>query len=58
MVFIHDEKSEGDGRMIEKLAMLFIGMFMGVSLMCILQVASDADDQMEEEARKNERDKE
>lgn len=31
---------------------------MGVSLMSILQVASDADDQMEEEARKNERDKE
>ena len=41
-----------------KLAMLFIGMFMGVTLMAILQVASDADDQMEEEARKNERDKE
>lgn len=58
MVFIHDEKSKGDGRMIAKLAMLFIGMFMGVSLMCILQVASDADDQMEEEARNNERDKE
>lgn len=44
--------------MIIKLAMLFIGMFMGVTLMAILQVASDADDQMEEEARKNERDKE
>jgi len=44
--------------MIGKIIMLFIGMFMGVSLMSILQVASDADDQMEEEARKNERDKE
>lgn len=44
--------------MIAKLAMLFIGMFMGVSLMCILQVASDADDQMEEyeKKKKGERD--
>ena len=58
MVFIHDKKSKGDGRMIAKLAMLFIGMFMGVSLMCILQVASDADDQMEEyeKKKKGERD--
>lgn len=44
--------------MIAKLAMLFIGMFMGVSLMCILQVASDADDQMEEERRQQEDEKE
>lgn len=44
--------------MIGKIIMLVIGIFMGISLMSILQVASDEDDQMEEEARKNERDKE
>lgn len=58
MAFAHVQKGKGDGRMIGKIVMLLIGIFMGVSLMSILQVASDADDQMEEEARKNERDKE
>ena len=53
MDFLHDEKSKGvDRRMIGSLVMLFIGILMGVSIMSILQVASDADDQMEEYAKK------
>ena len=38
--------------MIGKIVMLFVGVFMGISLMSLLQVASDADDQMEEYAKK------
>lgn len=42
--------------MIGKIVMLFIGIIMGVYLMSMLKVASDADDQMEERMRRKQED--
>ena len=35
MVFVYDEKSKGDRRVITSVVMLSIGMFIGVSLIAI-----------------------
>lgn len=52
MVLVHDEKSKGDRRVIASLLMLFIGIVMGVSLMSIIKVGDDADERLEEYAKK------
>lgn len=52
MVLVHDEKSKGDRRVIASLLILFIGIVMGVSLMSIIKVGDDADERLEEYAKK------
>lgn len=52
MVLVYDEKSKGDRRVIFSLLMLFIGIVMGISLMSIIKVGDDADERLEEYAKK------
>lgn len=57
MVLVYDEKSKGDRRVIASLLMLFIGIVMGVSLMSIIKVGDDADERLEEYAKKKKEEK-